>query len=422
MTDSAQRRQRVAVIGGGPAGLMAAETLAAAGLAVDVYDAMANCGRKFLIAGKGGLNLTHAESFEPFLSRYGSRAEMIRPMLAAFGADALRDWAKGLGVDTFVGTSNRVFPTDLKAAPLLRGWLRRLREAGVHFHLRHRWTGWADDGALRFASAAGDVVAEADAVVLALGGGSWRRLGSDGRWLSLLAGRGIEVAPLQPSNCGFESRWSEILRSRCAGQPVKPVAARLAPDQGGDGVFRQGEFIITGVGVEGSLIYALSPLLREAVTTHGVARLELDLLPGVPLAALSERLARPRGSQSMAKHLHRAGIDGVKASLLRECAADETFADAAMLAAQIKQLSVPLHATRPIDDAISTAGGVHFEALTDRLMLNAVPGTFCAGEMLDWEAPTGGYLLTACFASGRLAAQGVLDWLAARSGNHIASP
>ena len=414
--------RRAAIIGGGPAGLMAAETLAAAGLAVDVYDAMANCGRKFLIAGKGGLNLTHGEAFEPFLSRYGSRADAIRPMLEAFGAEALREWAIGLGVDTFVGSSNRVFPTDLKAAPLLRGWLRRLRESGVHFHLRHRWTGWTERGALRFDSPAGEVVAEADVVVLALGGGSWRRLGSDGRWLPLLAERGIALAPLQPSNCGFESRWSDLLRSRWAGQPVKPVAARLAPDQGGDGVFRQGEFIITGVGVEGSLIYALSPPLRDTIRQHGEARLELDLLPGVSLATLSERLARPRGSQSMAKHLHRAGIDGVKASLLNECAPRGAFADPATLAAQIKCLSLTLQATRPIDDAISTAGGVRFEALDNRLMLATLPGTFCAGEMLDWEAPTGGYLLTACFASGRAAAQGALDWLATRDGSHMASP
>ena len=350
-------------------------------------------------------------------------------MLENFAADQLRDWAKGLGVDTFVGTSQRVFPTDLKAAPLLRGWLRRLRDSGVHFHLRHRWTGWNDDGALRFAATSGDVLASADAVVLALGGGSWRRLGSDGRWLPLLTERGIDVAPLAPSNCGFESRWSDFLRNRAAGQPVKPVAARLSPEQGGSAEFRQGEFVITSVGVEGSLIYALSPQLREAIGTHGVARLELDLMPGVSLPALIARLARPRGSQSMAKHLHRAGIDGVKAILLRECAPETAFADPAALAAQIKQLTIALHTTRPIDDAISTAGGVRFEALDSRLMVRQLPGVFCAGEMLDWEAPTGGYLLTACFASGRAAAQGTLDWLSAsktrgsaRSGNHIASP
>lgn len=419
-------RARVAVIGGGPAGLMAAETLAAAGHAVEVYDAMANCGRKFLIAGKGGLNLTHAEAFAPFVSRYGSRAEAIRPMLEGFGADALRDWAQGLGVETFVGTSNRVFPRDLKAAPLLRGWLRRLREAGVRFHLHHRWTGWRDDGALAFTTPAGDVDVRADATVLALGGGSWRRLGSDGRWTALLTARGVDVAPLQPSNCGFETRWSEILRSRCAGQPVKPVAARLSPEHGGDGAFRQGEFIITSIGVEGSLIYALSAALRDAITRHGHADLELDLLPGVTLDALTAKLAAPRGKQSVAKHLHRCGLDAVKSTLLRELAPDAAFAELdrqpAALAGQIKRLRLNLGKTRPIDEAISTAGGVRFEALDQHLMLTALPGVFCAGEMLDWEAPTGGYLLTACFASGRAAAQGAVDWLAARAGSHIASP
>ena len=412
--------RRAVVIGGGPAGLMAAETLAAAGIAVDVYDAMPNCGRKFLIAGKGGLNLTHGEAFEPFVARYAGRADLLRPMLEAFGADQLRDWAKGLGIDTFVGSSQRVFPSDLKAAPLLRGWLRRLREAGVHFHLRHRWTGWDDSGALRFDGPSGAVSVSTDATVLALGGGSWRRLGSDGRWTATLAARGIDVAALQPSNCGFEAGWTAIMRERTAGQPIKPVAARLAPAQGGDGVFHQGEFIFTSVGVEGSLIYALSARLRDAISAYGQAQLELDLLPGVALDKLTAKLGVPRGKQSMAKHLHRCGLDSVKAALLRECAPPEAFDDPARLAATIKCLSVRLFKTRPIDEAISTAGGVRFETLDARLMLQALPGVFCAGEMLDWEAPTGGYLLTACFASGRSAAQGAVDWL--RAGNHIASP
>ncbi len=407
--------RRAVVIGGGPAGLMAAETLAAAGVAVDVYDAMPNCGRKFLIAGKGGLNLTHGEAFAPFVSRYAGRAERLQPMLESFGAEQLREWAKGLGIDTFVGSSQRVFPADLKAAPLLRGWLRRLREAGVRFHLRQRWTGWDDSGALRFDGPDGPASVTADATVLALGGGSWRRLGSDGRWTATLAARGIDIAALQPSNCGFECGWTPIMRSRTGGQPVKPVAARLTPAQGGDGVFHQGEFILTAVGVEGSLIYALSAELREAINQHGQAELQLDLLPGTALDKLSAKLAAPRGKQSMAKHLHRCGIDGVKAALLRECAPPAAFDDPAQLAAAIKCLSVRLFKTRPIDEAISTAGGVRFEVLDARLMLQALPGVFCAGEMLDWEAPTGGYLLTACFASGRAAGHGALEWLATRA-------
>jgi uncharacterized flavoprotein (TIGR03862 family) len=412
--------RRAVVIGGGPAGLMAAGTLIHAGVAVDVYDAMPNCGRKFLIAGKGGLNLTHAEGFDAFVSRYGARADFLRPMLEAFGAPQLRDWARGLGIDTFVGSSQRVFPTDLKAAPLLRAWLRRLREAGVHFHLRHRWTGWDERGALRFDGPAGPVGVSADATVLALGGGSWRRLGSDGRWTATLADRGVGIAALQPANCGFECGWTAVMRERTAGQPVKPVAARLSTAQGGDGVFHRGEFILTSVGVEGSLIYALSAALREAITAHGRAELELDLLPDTSLAALTAKLDQPRGKQSMAKHLHRCGLDAVKATLLRECAAPDDWADPARLALAIKQLTVKLFRTRPIDEAISTAGGVLFEALDERLMLRTLPGVFCAGEMLDWEAPTGGYLLTACFTSGRAAGQGAVEWL--RAGSHMASP
>lgn len=411
MTEGQPAAARIAVVGGGPAGLAAAEVLADAGQQVDLFDAMPSTGRKFLLAGKGGLNLTHAEPFPAFVRRYGARAPQLRPMLEAFDAEALRGWARGLGVETFVGTSQRVFPSDMKAAPLLRNWHRRLRERGVQFHMRHRWRGWTDAGALDFAAAAGPAAFEADATVLALGGASWKRLGSDGAWVPTLAAAGADIAALRPSNCGFETRWSEHLRSRCAGQPLKPVAARLAPVQGGDGEWRQGEFVITASGVEGSLIYALSPRLRDAIERDGEARLELDLLPGTPLAQLEARLARPRGAQSMAKHLQRAGIDGVKAILLRELVPAADFADAAKLAAAVKTLGVPLTATRPIDEAISTAGGVRFEALTDGLMLKSRPGTFCAGEMLDWEAPTGGYLLTACIASGRAAAQGMLAWL-----------
>jgi len=397
---------RVAVIGGGPAGLMAAEVLAQGGVAVDVYDAMPSVGRKFLMAGKSGLNLTHAEPVPDFASRYGSRRTWVEPWLAAFGADALRGWARGLGIETFVGTSGRVFPAEMKAAPLLRAWLHRLRAAGVRFHMRHRWLGWDDDGSLRFAAPTGDVKVGAGTTVLALGGGSWARLGSDGAWVPWLAQRGVAVAPLRPANCGFDVGWSDHFRDKFAGQPVKSVVATFG------GQRRQGEFVITEHGVEGSLIYALSASLRDAIEASGSATLLLDLAPGKTVERLTAEIAHPRGSRSMGSHLQsRAGIAGVKAGLLRECAAKEDYADPARLAAAVKALPLRLSAPRPLDEAISSAGGVMAEAVDERLMLRDLPGVFCAGEMLDWEAPTGGYLLTACFASGYAAAKGALAWL-----------
>lgn len=401
----------LAVIGGGPAGLMAAETAAAHGLRPEIYDAMPSVGRKFLLAGKGGLNLTHAEAFEPFLSRYGSRRVVLEPLLREFGPTELRDWARGLGVETFVGSSGRVFPTGMKAAPLLRAWLRRLRETGVSFHARHRWRGFEADGALRFDTPKGPRLIRADAVVLALGGGSWARLGSDGAWVPLLEGRGIPVRPLRPANCGFDVGWGVHFRNRLAGQPVKAVAAAFT-DAAGVGHFRQGEFIVTETGVEGGLIYALSAPLRDTLEATGAANLHLDLAPGRELPLLVEALSRPRGSRSMANHLKRvAGIEGVKAGLLREILPTEDFADPARLADGIKRLPLRLLAPRPLDEAISSAGGVAFEALKERLMIRDLPGVFCAGEMLDWEAPTGGYLLTACFATGRVAGMGAARWL-----------
>ncbi len=402
--------RRIAIIGGGPAGLMAAEVLSGRGLQVDVYDAMPSLGRKFLLAGVGGMNLTHAEPRAQFVTRYGARRADIEPLLNRFGPEDLRDWAQGLGIDTFVGTSQRVFPKDMKAAPLLRAWLHRLRAAGVHLHVRHRWLGWAADDALRFATPAGDVSVHADAVLLALGGGSWARLGSDGAWLPLLQRRGISVAPLQPSNCGFDVAWSEYLRERCAGQAVKPVAACCA-EAGAALPYQRGEFVLTVNGVEGSLVYALSAVLRDTIAAQGYATLLLDLLPDKSPAQLSQALARPRGTRSLANHLRREiGVDGVKAALLREVLPPEVFADPQALAAAIKALPLRLIAPRPLDEAISSAGGVCFEALDAQLMLRDLPGVFCAGEMLDWEAPTGGYLLTACFASGYAAGQGVLAW------------
>lgn len=410
MSPDSVHGRSVAVVGGGPAGLMAAEILIRNGVRVDLYDAMPSVGRKFLLAGKGGLNLTHSETPELFLSRYGARRAQIEPWLEAFGPEALRLWAHGLGVETFVGTSGRVFPTEMKAAPLLRAWLHRLREAGVRFHMRHRWHGWNEEGALRFSTPDGEKSVHGDAVVLALGGGSRARLGSDGAWVPLLEQRGVPVAALRPSNCGFDVGWSEHFRTRFAGHPVKPVAVTFT-DQAGVTLRKQGEFMVTAAGVEGSLIYALSAGLRDGIESAGAAVLYLDLLPGRELSYVIEELARPRGSRSMASHLQsRLGIKGVKAGLLRECVPAQDFADPARLGAAIKALPVRLIAPRPLDEAISSAGGVAFEALDERLMIRSLPGVFCAGEMLDWEAPTGGYLLTACFASGRAAGLGVLDW------------
>jgi uncharacterized flavoprotein (TIGR03862 family) len=404
-------RRSIAIIGGGPAGLMAAEAAVQGGGRVDVYDGMASVGRKFLLAGKGGLNLTHAEPMEAFLSRYGPRQDGLRPMIEAFGPAQLREWAQGLGIATFVGSSGRVFPVGQKAAPLLRAWLHRLRKAGVAFHCRQRWQGFNENGALIFNTPQGIRSAQADAVILALGGGSWSRLGSDGAWMPVLSERGITVAPLRPSNCGFDCLWSEHFRSRFAGQPVKSVAASFTDAEGEDH-YQQGEFMVTANGVEGHLIYALSAPMRDTIAAIGIATPRLDLTPGRDLKRLVHDLSKPRGSASMAKHLQkRGGIDGVKAGLLRELAYPEDFDEPARLAAVIKSLPLRLRATRPLDEAISTAGGVAFEALDEHLMLRALPGVFCAGEMLDWEAPTGGYLLTACFATGRTAGLGAMAWL-----------
>lgn len=401
----------VAVIGGGPAGLMAAERLVQGGARVDLYDAMPSVGRKFLIAGRGGLNLTHSEPYEQFLTRYGPRRAQIELLLNQFGPDDLRRWVHDLGFETFVGTSGRVFPTDMKAAPLLRAWLACLEAAGVTFHLRHRWLGWDEAGALCFAAPAGPQIVQADAVVLALGGGSWAKLGSDGAWVPLLKERGVVVAPLRPANCGFDVGWSEYFRHKFAGVPVKTAVLTFTDSQ--NTTFqRQGEFIITETGVEGSLIYAASALLRDEIETAGSATLYLDLVPQRSRQWLAERLARPRGSRSISSHLQsRVGLKGVKVGLLHEIVSPADFADPNKLAQAIKSLPLCLTATRPLDEAISSAGGVMFEALDERLMIRALPGVFCAGEMLDWEAPTGGYLLTACFASGYVAGQSVLAWL-----------
>jgi uncharacterized flavoprotein (TIGR03862 family) len=408
----------IAIIGGGPAGLMAAEVLAAAGHAVTVFDAKPSVGRKFLLAGKGGLNLTHSEPFEPFLGRFGDRATQIEPLLRAFDGDALRDWAAGLGIETFVGTSGRVFPKDLKAAPLLRAWLHRLRAAGVKFAMRHRWTGWAEEGALRFDTPDGERLVTPRATLLALGGASWPQLGSDGAWVEWLAARGVDIAPLQPANCGFDvdataahangPGWSAHFAGEFAGQPIKPVALETEGFAN-----RAGEFVITATGIEGSLVYAASCQLREQIARHGSATLHLDLLPQLTPERVLAEVKHPRGSRSLSSHLKsRLHLNPLKLGLLHELLTREQMLDAATLAAALKHLPLTLHAPRPVAEAISTAGGVRFEALTGDLMLQALPGVFCAGEMLDWEAPTGGYLLTASFASGRAAAQSTARWLA----------
>jgi uncharacterized flavoprotein (TIGR03862 family) len=415
----------VAIIGGGPAGLMAAETLTRhPGLAgegrpmpieVRLYDAMPSVGRKFLLAGKGGLNLTHAEHLEPFISRYFEAADHLQPMLRQFGPDELRAWAQGLGIDTFVGSSGRVFPKDMKAAPLLRAWLHRLRGSGVQFFMRHRWSGWTEHGKLRFSTPAGEVSVDADVVLLALGGGSWARLGSDGAWVSVLAEKGISVAPLLPSNCGFDvAAWTPYFVSRFAGQPFKSVAISFT-DSAGKHFSRKGEFVATATGVEGSLMYAASSLLRNEISKSGRATFTLDLLPDMSAERVLAEVSHPRGSRSLSSHLKsRLNIDGIKASLLHELLSKDAVNDNRQLASAIKALPITLVRTRPIDEAISSAGGVMFGGLTAQMQATATSlpmPVFCAGEMLDWEAPTGGYLLTASFATGVAAGKGVLAHL-----------
>lgn len=413
---------RVAIIGGGPAGLMAAEVARAAGAQVHLYESLGSVGRKFLVAGKGGLNLTHSDEMSAFVARYGARRDEVSRWLAQFDATAVRDWARGLGVETFVGSSGRVFPLDLKAAPLLRGWVRRLHASGVAFHVRHRWLGWDAAGALRFAHANNEWSersVRADAVVLALGGGSWPVLGSDAAWVPLLAERGIAIAPLVPANCGFDVAgartgthmgWSEHFAQRHAGHPVKPAIIQwIAAD--GSSIRQQGEFVVTATGIEGSLIYALSAQLRDAIAAHGSTQIRIDLAPGRDAERLKRDLALPRGKRSLSEHLRRhAGIDGVKAGLLYETLSKAQLQDSAQVAATLKSLPLTLVRPRPIDEAISSGGGVRFDALDERLMLKNLEGVFCAGEMIDWEAPTGGYLLTACFASGRIAGAGAAQW------------
>jgi uncharacterized flavoprotein (TIGR03862 family) len=400
----------VAIVGAGPAGLMAAETIAAAGVRVTVYDRMPSAARKFLMAGRGGLNLTHSEALDVFLARYGAAEPRLRAAIEAFPPDALRAWSEQLGQPTFVGSSGRVFPQAFKASPLLRAWLRRLDARGVRFALRHNWTGWDASGALRFATPEGERLVRPDATLLALGGASWPRLGADGTWTSLLADKGIAIAPLKPANCGFLVAWSDVFRSRFEGQPLKGVQLRH-----GERSVR-GEAVVTRHGLEGGGIYALSASLRDAIAENGETILQIGLRPDLPAADLVTRLSLPRGKQSVSTFLRKAaGLSPVGIGLLQEAAARMGTPLAAMPAGTLAALigGVPVVLTGPasIDRAISTAGGLAFDEIDDRFMLRRWPGLFVAGEMMDWEAPTGGYLLQACFAAGVAAGKGVLEFL-----------
>lgn len=391
----------VAIVGGGPAGLMAADVLSKAGVAVDIYEAKPSVGRKFLMAGKGGLNITHNEPLDDFVNRYDA-IDWLRPMLTDFNANHVREWMASLGVDSFVGTSGRVFPSEMKAAPLLRHWLANLKKRGVRVHCRQYWRGFTTDGGLQFD---GHVV-HADSVVLALGGGSWPSLGADGLWMHTLAAHGVTLAPLLPSNCGFRVNWSSFMRG-FAGQPLKNINGWVGE------TFSSAELMITECGVEGGLIYALSRPLREKLMQDGVATLYVDLWPDMTEADCASRL-QPSGKYSLSNSWRKAGLDGVKAALVREYLPKTDWSDGQKVAVAIKQYPIQLTGMQPIDEAISTAGGVMREAVDEHLMLRNLPGVFCCGEMLDWDAPTGGYLLTACLASGRRAAHGVLEFLRAQ--------
>ena len=401
----------VAIIGGGPAGLIAAQQLSAAGYQVELFDGMPSVGRKLLQAGKGGFNLTHSEPIEPFTERYGAQAPFFAPLLRQFGADQLRDWAKTLGFETFVGSSGRVFPLDMKAAPLVRAWLHQLREAGVIFHVRHYWTGWDNDGALHFTTPDGPRSVQAGCTLLALGGGSWPRLGSDGKWAPYLEQQGVLISALKPANCGIMIPWSDHFRDKFAGTPIKGTAISHQ-DIHGNPITRRGECVVTAQGLEGSLIYPTIPVLRNDLERLGVTHLSMDLLPDRSIERVTRELTESRGSKSLSNHLrNKLGLDGVKIALLYEFIDKETLRQPAALALAIKALPIVVNGLRPLEEAISSAGGIVMSELDEGLMLKQHPGVFCAGEMLDWEAPTGGDLLTGCFSTGMQAAKGMMSWI-----------
>lgn len=402
---------KISVVGGGPAGLAAAEFLITQGYAVDVYDAKPAVLRKFLVAGKGGLNLTRSEDLKTFLSHYGARMTELEPFLQNFGPSQIRNWAALLGFETFVGSSGKVFPKDMQAISLRIAWIQRLKQMGVRFHLNHRWLGWDENRNLLFQTPSTPIIVNTDAVILALGGASWPKTGSDGAWVEIFQQQGFEISPLKPANCGFEVAWSQHFRDRYQGSALKPVIIHFQPTRGQPSQ-QLGELLITRYGVEGSLIYSFSAAIRDEILENGKALIHLDLAPDWSVKHLETRLSRPRGSRSLSSHIEKCvGFRGVKAGLLWEFLTRSTLNEPQLLAIAVKSLPIPILAARPMEEAISTAGGVRFEDLDKHLMLKNLPGVFCAGEMLDWEAPTGGYLLTACFSTGLAAAQGVVNWL-----------
>lgn len=403
--------QSVVIIGGGPAGLIAAEIIARSGIAVELFERKTSVGRKFLMAGRGGLNITHSEPMNGFVTRYRAASAHLAPFIQKFSSTELRNWSDSLGAETFVGSSGRVFPKAMKASPLLRAWKERLVTLGVVMHTAHDWQGWDDTGAIIFKTTDGDTVTrKPSATLLALGGGSWQKLGSDGSWAPILTAKNVAIAPIVPANCGFVVAWSDIFRDKFQGTPIKPVTVSFETHK------MQGEAMITAQGIEGGAIYGISGPLRDHVLAHGSATFMLDLKPDTTVEALTRSLFAPRGTHSFANYLRRqTGLPPAAISLLREVDKEVAALSPRSLAELIKSIPLTTTATSPIDRAISSAGGIPFAEMNEHLMLKKLPGIFAAGEMLDWEAPTGGYLLQACFATGVQAANGVIAYVSKNS-------